>query len=381
MKLDLIQSASLAVVKTILEEDNFDVKWHNQKNSGYFKAVKVARLNVTDIRSFPSYIVRETSGSYIIEKEFTDRVITIQHTIETRNQQLPSSSWEVAQKLMSSYRLSNIQELCAEAGMAPIFPIPTVYNNDALSDRNRFHSVAAFDLSFNVRSVATLSTNLIGSICAVEYSGSVYDSQQNPTIVGGFVTSSCYPTQSVPVPSAIMYDGLIHFNNEDEQEHIFDITFPESPDVIVLSVFETDDAIPFLQGGEFSSASFTVYTSAPFTGSIRYRALLSTKVPKWPATVTSSFEVSGTIPVSANRMHSVNLTGNPRLGIPISWPGSIDNPEFYITHWNLGRQHLGIPAIVVENLTEVGANGSIGAPFNQNSAGTFHWAAFGTEEE
>jgi len=110
------------------------------------------------------------------------------------------------------------------------------------------------------------------------------------------------PTGSLP-----QYDeGLINFNGETELTGTYNFVFTNPPFVVFTSdpaLDNSDNVNPFGLSVP-GTASFTVGVSAPFTGSVRYRAVYS---PSYPAAVTS-FYTGSLFYVAAGDVNGANIT-------------------------------------------------------------------------
>lgn len=118
-------------------------------------------------------------------------------------------------------------------------------------------------------------------------------------------------TASITTPSTAalgQYDeGLISFNNADYAVSSFNFCFSNTPDAVVLTVepgSNFDDNV-IAYGLTFNSCSMSIGLSAPYSGSVRYRAVYSST--GYPVDVTSSFAPSsGTFQVSAGHITASN---------------------------------------------------------------------------
>ena len=114
-------------------------------------------------------------------------------------------------------------------------------------------------------------------------------------------------------------EGIISFMNSDEETGAFNFTFSASP--IVVLTLETDpDVIVNTFGITVTDSGITVGTSAPFSGSVRYRAIYA---PSYPAIVSSPY--SSSFIATAGESDLVNedafsLAFNTGVGTPASQP-------------------------------------------------------------
>lgn len=140
-------------------------------------------------------------------------------------------------------------------------------------------------------------------------------------------------TPVAPATPLAEYDeGLIHFFSiSDTGTGSFNFTFSNNP-IVVLTV---ESASLYgenvnIFGFSYNTSGFTFGLSAPFTGSIRYRAIYS---PTYPAYATSSYSAS--ITASAG---SVTVTNQTYYTASFSaLPG---NPfKFLDTAWDIGTLH------------------------------------------
>lgn len=196
-------------------------------------------------------------------------------------------------------------------------------------------------------------------------------------IIKGFESTS-FPSGI----TALFDEALIYFNWEDEKTHNFTFAFPDNPHAIVMTVHDdvSSSGGVYLQGISYNSESMTIGASAPFSGSVRYRAIWSPLVPEYPATVTSSLSpASGVLFTSAKQVDVQTALSGLGLNWNVDYLALDQQPtHFWISHWSDGNE-TGIPVITTDGFDENTASGSVAAPiFNPTggSAGTFHYIAF-----
>lgn len=174
----------------------------------------------------------------------------------------------------------------------------------------------------------------------------------------------------VPVLVLGEYDeGLIHFNNTDSTSFSFNFVFSNTP-YVVFSMEQSAPTGANLENVNVFGLSKTVSggmvgLSAPFSGTVRYRAAYS---PTFPANFTSSFTASivasaGTIPINYGVAYTASfaaLTGPP--------------VEFRNTPFNTSGS--GQPDVWLDpdelTFANNSVNGSISAPYS----GTIDFIAY-----
>lgn len=377
-----IQSSSLAAVKTVMGNQSFDVLWKNQYESGYVAANTNVRIELIQDDVISSDIRFFLSGNVLSEKEWQNRRLTFQYNVSTLTQTMVSSSNAIASKIRGGLNLQPIQDLFALAGLSPS-NIGSTFIVDEVKDRQRMRSQAAFEVTFNAVEIVTIANHDFGFIDAVEWSGSLSGSASGGIItIADFVSGAFHPSGVAPATdlTGLMDEGLIIFNNESEKTVSFNFVFPDEPHAIVFSLSDTTNGQVYSQGGTFTSASFDINISAPWSGSIRYRAIWSNVRPNYPATVTSSLHpASGVLSASVRRLHTKDFTGMPKVDWDsYYWALSSQPQEFFVSHWSLGH-NTGIPVITTDGFDTNNASGSIATAFSipgNNSAGTLHHAAF-----
>jgi hypothetical protein len=374
MDFELIQSASIAAVRTALQDQQFNVKWKNSSDGGKWKAPSMARLEIISIQQQNPFVVQEMSGSVIVEYEVVDQVVTIQHQFETTSQTLISSSWHYANQVQSALELTEIQQLYKSASIAPIHPIGNINISDRQNDKGRWLSLATFDVRFNTRTLKRLPDYDFGQICAVYYTGSISSKQAE-----GLVYDDCYI-----IPGG-MDEGIVQFDNEVSKSFNFGIAFDFVPDALVLR--QTDDSVVSSSTNvewcvrSYNAVSATIDLTAPWSGSLRYRCLSIPTSPKWPAWVTSSlYPESGTLQASGRKMHSNYLTGIDKTAWQTYYQSLTPSGtmDFWMTY-HANSKDTGIPAIIVDTFTSSSATGSVSChPFGPNgsSGGSFHHVVF-----
>lgn len=384
MDFSLIQSASVAAVKTILEQQDFDVLWEHSWEAGNLPANSNVRISYVsdDIVGRP-YIRFESSGTFpncvLIEKEWQDRSLVLQYNVHTLNQTLSASAPSIASQIRSGFNLTPIQEILAEAGMSPSFVGPFVDNSE-VGDRHRVKSQGTFEVTFNVTSIGRITEHNIGPIAAVEISGSVTGSQVYN--VDMWITSAFYPSPSASLVTALFDEALIPFNWEDQKSQNFTFAFPDAPHAIVMTVQDdvSSSGGVFLQGVNYTTESLTIAASAPFSGSVRYRAIWSPLHPNYPATVTSSLHpASGVLSASARQQLPQYAMGAFGTNWNVNYWSLVDDPtHFWINHWSYGEE-VGIPVITTDGFGPSTASGSVAAPIfatDGGFAGKLHYIAF-----
>jgi hypothetical protein len=369
----LIQSASLAAVKTVLGDSSFDVLWKHQWEAGNLPASSYVRLSMIQDRIVGRpYIRFEASGSgqdaVLIEKEWQDRQVIIQYDVSTLNQSLENSAIAIASKIRGGYNLTPVQEIFRRSGLSPA-NIGTYIDNSEVGDRQRVNSQGSFEVVFNATEVTRIEAHSIGPIGAVEISGTLTNGKTYH--IDSWITSSFFFQHNI-----VLFDeGFVPFHNTDETSHAFTFGFPSAPDAVVISLYEDIDNSGgvFLQGIEYNTASFSVAASAPFSGSVRYRAIWSSNLPKYPTFVTSTLEpISGVLIATAGKSHTQNLFGTPKTNWILDYQNlPVDPTDYDITHWAYGKQ-TGIPIINIDNVNFDAISGSIAAPFDKYNAGLFH---------
>jgi len=379
-----IQSSSLSATKLALQQSDFDVLWEHSWEAGYLPANSFVRISVVSNEVIGRPHIRfEESGSglncVLLEKEWQDRQLVLQFNVSTLNQTLSASANAVADDIVGRFNHSQIQSIYSQAGMSPVFYGPIIDNSE-VGDRHRTTSNATFEVTFNVTSFKTINEWNVGPITAVEISG-VLSGGMSPYNIDMYITSA-YASSSFPQISGLMDDDLVPFHWESSKTVNFNFEFPKDPQSVVLYVADDVDNTGgvFIQGTTFNSGGFTVEVSAPFSGTIGYRAIYSPLSPNFPATVTSSLHpASGTLSASAGQVHTKYFSGNPATTWSLNYYALNQQPtDFYITHWSLGHD-TGIPVITVDGFNSASASGSIDAPLvldDNGSAGKLYNIAF-----
>lgn len=377
-----IQSASLAAVKTVMGNQSFDVLWEHQYEAGHVAADTNVRLQVIQDDVIATQIRYFLSGNVLSEKEWQDRRLVVQFNVATLNQTMVSSSYAIASKIRGGMNLQPIQDLFALAGLSPS-AIGSTFVVDEVNDKQRWESQSAFEITFNAVEIVTIAEHDFGFIDAVEWSGSLSGSRSGDIItLADFVTGAFHPSGVAPATdlTGLMDEGLIVFDFESEKTVNFNFVFPDEPHAIVFTMADPTNGLVYYQGETFTSASFGINISAPWSGSIRYRAIWSNVLPNYPATVTSSLQAtSGVLSASARNIHTKDFTGSPKVDWDsYYWALSEQPQEFFISHWSLGHA-TGIPVITTDGFDADNASGSIAAAFSipeNNSAGKLHHIAF-----
>jgi hypothetical protein len=110
-------------------------------------------------------------------------------------------------------------------------------------------------------------------------------------IIQGINSGSQFITEEVSFPTAEYDEGLFHFSSiSDHGTGSFNFTFSNFP-TVVLSVESASlygEGVNIF-GGTSTPSGFTFGLSAPFSGSIRWRAIYS---PSYPAVATSAYTAS-----------------------------------------------------------------------------------------
>lgn len=183
----------------------------------------------------------------------------------------------------------------------------------------------------------------------------------------GNTSSFLVPTGSSPTGSVVLaeYDeGTVTLSNTDIGAGYFNFTFSSNP-VVVLTV---DSASQYnenvvVYGLTRNSASFTFGTSAPFAGTIRYRAIYSAS---YPAYATSSFTASITASAGATNpaglsYYTASFAALP--GVPF---------KFLQTAWDFdGNMDVDV-ALQTQSSSSSGATTEISAPMSSS----VHYIAF-----
>ena len=114
-------------------------------------------------------------------------------------------------------------------------------------------------------------------------------------------------------------EGIISFLSSDQETSAFNFTFSSAP--IVVLTLEPDPEVDVNAFGlTVTDSGITIGTSAPFSGSIRYRAIYATS---YPANVSSSFSASFIATAGTGDLvngDSFNLTFQTGIGTPASEP-------------------------------------------------------------
>lgn len=174
-------------------------------------------------------------------------------------------------------------------------------------------------------------------------------------------------TESVPLPVASLaeYDeGVVSMSNTDLGVGYFNFNFTENP-IIVLTV---DSASQYnenviIYGLSRNTASFTFGTSAPFDGTIRYRAIYSAS---YPAYATSSFTSSITASAGSTNPGGLSYYTASFAALP-------DVPfKFLQTAWDLDSNMDVDVDLQAETSSSSGATIEISAPMSSS----IHYIAF-----
>lgn len=168
----------------------------------------------------------------------------------------------------------------------------------------------------------------------------------------------------IPVTSAFAeYDeGLIAFNNTDEETANFSFVFSNTPDAVVLTIDppalsdDSDFVIPY--GVSFDDTSLTVGLSAPYSGNIRYRAVYSST--GYPTTATSSLvPTSGTFTLSAGSVVVSDATAYTASFDTLTSTPSL----FYNTPWGIANTTTQDVFLDVQTTNSASATGEISSTF------------------
>jgi hypothetical protein len=164
-------------------------------------------------------------------------------------------------------------------------------------------------------------------------------------------------TSSTPIVVLAEYDeGLINFNNETQKIGNFNFTFSNIPFVVLTIEPSGDntDNINLFGTGSPTTNYFTASLSAPFSGSIRYRAVYSST---YPTQVTSSYSGSAFYVYGGeiNASNAVDYTAS------YSIPGG--TLEYRATSFDVNLNNTADVSLINTNLSNTESDNTISAPF------------------
>jgi len=154
-------------------------------------------------------------------------------------------------------------------------------------------------------------------------------------------------------------EGLIYFDSmTDESTAVFNFSFSGDP-YIVLSMEDAYDNLGNVNifGVVYDPTELTVRTSAPFSGTIRYRAIWA---PSYPTIVTSSEPASASIAItaSAGKVNASGETFNTTYATLPAVP-----TYFYDTPWDTVDNGLSNVSFYQATTSTTNASGSISAQY------------------
>lgn len=171
-------------------------------------------------------------------------------------------------------------------------------------------------------------------------------------------------------------EGLIHFNNETSKTFSYAFTFSNTP-IVVLTMEEESPSFGGITenvnmfGSTVSTTGATVGLSAPYSGTIRYRAAYA---PSYPYYFQSSFApISGTFRASAGTITPSNqsfftASWNALAGIPV---------KVLQTTWDT-LSRLDIDVAITLNTASIGVS-SAASELSAPVSSPVHFIAYETE--
>lgn len=154
-------------------------------------------------------------------------------------------------------------------------------------------------------------------------------------------------------------EGLIHFNNDFSAVQNFNFTFTDTPFVVftVETAARTNHENINVFGLAKSATGFTVGLSAPYSGTVRYRAAYS---PTYPATFTSSFTSSitasaGTVDIVHEAIYTASFDALP------TFVGTFLKTPFNTSTSGQSDVYL---SVTTNNLATASMSGDISAPYS-----------------
>jgi hypothetical protein len=322
-----IHSASLAAVRTILSGSGpLSVCWEGSAQAGYLRASKHINIALVSVEQYTPQIVHLPSGSSYREVSVVDSKMTLQfRATDAYNH---NGGVSLLNQLRAKLPLIPSQEIFGGGYMSPSKNNGRIIQFDAVDDTNRQISIAVLEQEFWLREQHEFVGALYDTIGEIHYTGSVDDDRY----ISGSVSDVA------PMLSIYWDDHVIFFAGESQKDSDWFTSFPQAPQTVTLELLDSDVNV-YLQGHSWDSVGYSLDASAPFSGSVRVRAIWSQDNP---ADISASGSVS----------HRKFL--NPQLSWD-SWHEELNGQQFVASLWN----NTNAPIAVLE-VGEFGATGSTG---------------------
>lgn len=157
-------------------------------------------------------------------------------------------------------------------------------------------------------------------------------------------------TSAVPFPVGEYDEGLIHFNSETSKAFSFNFVFTSTPVVVFTIESPASGVNPLLTNTEYinayglskSTTGSIAGVSAPYSGTVRYRAIFSSD---YPTVCTSSFSASfvcsaGTFtPTSIITAYTASyddLEASPSIFLETPWDtGSVSEADVFLSRTSM----------------------------------------------
>lgn len=174
-----IQTALVAAVRLILDDDEYDVGWGRRSAEWRAESHTVISYVSTARRGVDERRYADVGTDDMRERVYGNRVVRVQFTVHTDDQDVAESAHEIAGRLVAGFSRSDVAELLDSedlGGIRPQDPIDASYVDEHGDER----SVAVFEVWFNTH--RTHTGTVIPRVKALEYSGTTEGSINDPTV-------------------------------------------------------------------------------------------------------------------------------------------------------------------------------------------------------